>query len=93
MTFTAREGYGSCAAAGKMDKPRHVVKIVAVSFCISKSLFLNWCGGGNYPHRVVLSDDDLFLSQSVVAAHVDINFVKVIALKFEKIAVIFVNGR
>jgi hypothetical protein len=45
MTFTAREGYGSCAAAEKMDKPRHVVKNVAVSFFISKSLNLNWFGG------------------------------------------------
>jgi hypothetical protein len=34
MTFTARVGYDSCAAAEKMDKPRHVVKNVVTCFLI-----------------------------------------------------------
>ena len=35
----------------------------------------------------------LFLSQGVVAAHVDVDLMKVIALQFKKIAIIFVNRR
>ena len=70
---------------GKTDKQSLNVQRLTTWAC-----GINW---GQSNINLMLLWPQLFLSQSVIAAHVDVDLMKVIALQLKKIAIIFVNRR